>query len=67
MKVKDLRALTDDELKQKEVSFKHDLLNFRFKARSGTLEKPSQIGQTKKDIAKIETILRERENEGKKK
>ena len=66
MKIKDIRGLTPDELKQKKASLKQELLNLRFKVKSGTLEKPTQIKQTKKDIARIETILQERENEPKK-
>ena len=67
MKTKEFRQITDDELKQKKAALKQSLLDLRFKARSGTLEKPSRIRQAKRDIAKIETILREKENETRKK
>ena len=63
MKIKELQNLTVDELNQKKASLKQELLNLRFKVRSCTLEKPTQIKQAKKNIARIETILRERENE----
>ena len=61
MKAEELRKLTDDELKEKVVELKKKLMNLRFQNAVGGLEKPSEIRQTKKDIARILTILRERE------
>lgn len=61
MKAKDLRELTDEELQQKRGDFREDL--FRLKMRKGVaqLENPIRIRQLRRDIARIETILRERE------
>jgi len=61
MKAEELRKLTDDELKEKLVELKKKLMNLRFQNAIGGLEKPSEIKHTKKDIARILTILRERE------
>ncbi len=61
MKAEELRKLTDDELKEKLVELKKQLMNLRFQNAIGGLEKPSDIRATKKDIARILTILRERE------
>jgi large subunit ribosomal protein L29 len=61
MKAEELRKLTDDELKEKLVELKKKLMNLRFQNAIGGLEKPSDIRATKKDIARILTILRERE------
>ncbi|WP_457640670.1 50S ribosomal protein L29 [Persephonella sp.] len=61
MKASELRKLTDDELKEKLAELKKKLMNLRFQNAVGGLEKPSEIKATKKDIARILTILRERE------
>ncbi|NPA12755.1 MAG: 50S ribosomal protein L29 [Aquificae bacterium] len=65
MKAKELRALTDEELKEKLKELKKKLMNLRFQNAVGGLEKPSEIKATKKDIARILTILRERELQAK--
>ncbi|ACO04200.1 MAG TPA: 50S ribosomal protein L29 [Persephonella sp.] len=61
MKAEELRKLTDDELKDKLTELKKKLMNLRFQNAVGGLEKPSEIKATKRDIARILTILRERE------
>jgi large subunit ribosomal protein L29 len=59
MKTNDLRNMTKDELVNKQLSIKEELMNLRFKAKMGKLEKPSRISQIRKDIARILTILKE--------
>ncbi|WP_456401707.1 50S ribosomal protein L29 [Persephonella sp.] len=61
MKASELRKLTDEELKDKLKDLKKKLMNLRFQNAVGGLEKPSEIKETKRDIARILTILRERE------
>ncbi|NPA53590.1 MAG: 50S ribosomal protein L29 [Aquificae bacterium] len=61
MKAEELRKLTDDELREKLVELKKKLMHLRFQNAIGGLEKPSEIRATKRDIARILTILRERE------
>lgn len=61
MKASELRKLTDQELKDKLVELKKKLMNLRFQNAIGSLAKPSDIKATKKDIARILTILKERE------
>ncbi len=63
MKIKDLRALKDDELKAKIIDAKKELFELRLKKSTGTLEKPSRINELRKGIARAMTILRERELE----
>ena len=63
MKAKELRNLTNEELKEKLVELKKKLMQLRFKNTIGGLEKPSEIRETKRTIARILTILRERELE----
>ena len=63
MKIKDLRALKDDELKAKIIDAKKELFELRLKKSTGTLEKPSRINELRKGSARAMTILRERELE----
>jgi large subunit ribosomal protein L29 len=63
MKPKEIREKTLKELEQKIYSLKEELFNLRYLAKTGRLEKPSRIRNIKKDIARINTILKEKENE----
>lgn len=59
MKIKELREKTAQELEQKLHSLKEELFNLRYQAKTGRLEKPSQIRNIKRDIARINTIIKE--------
>ncbi len=59
MKPDEIRDMTEDELASKQFSLKEELMNLRFKAKMGKLEKPSRISQIRKDVARILTILKE--------
>ncbi len=61
MKASELRKLTDEELRDKLIELKKKLMHLRFQNEIGALGKPSEIRETKRDIARIQTILRERE------
>jgi len=61
MKIKELRELSDAELNKKLKSLKQELFNLRFSNATGQLTNPMQINVCKKDIAKVNTILTERE------
>ncbi|RMA92444.1 50S ribosomal protein L29 [Hydrogenothermus marinus] len=61
MKAKELRNLTNEELKDKLIELKKKLMQLRFQNTIGGLEKPSEIRETKRTIARILTILKERE------
>lgn len=61
MKVKELRDMTNEELNSKLKSLKQELFNLRFSNATGQLNNPMQINTCKKDIARIKTILTERE------
>lgn len=56
-----LRELTDDELKQKERELKRQLFNVRFAVATGQQDNTALIGQLKRQIARVKTILRERQ------
>lgn len=60
MKPKEIREKTVQELQQKLLSLKEELFNLNYKARTGKLEKPSQIGKIKRDVARINTIIAEK-------
>ena len=61
MKAKEVREMTNDELASKLVSLKEELFNLRFRHATGQLENPNVISGVKKDIARVKTVLRERE------
>lgn len=56
-----LRELTDEELKQKERELKRQLFNVRFGVATGQQDNTALIGQLKRQIARVKTILRERQ------
>jgi large subunit ribosomal protein L29 len=61
MKAKELAELTTAEIEQKLRSLKEELFNLRFQKATGQLENPARIRQVRKDIARVKTVLRERE------
>jgi len=61
LKSQEIRNLAPEELKAKYNTLLQDLFNFNQQARIGKLEKPDKIRQTKKDVARILTVLREKD------
>ena len=61
MKAQQLREMKNDELNVKLAELRQELLNLRFNLATGQLTNPMQINDCKKDIARIKTILKERE------
>jgi large subunit ribosomal protein L29 len=61
MEAKEIRNLSTEELIKKIESNKVELFNLRFSQATGNLEKPSKIGELRKEVARIKTIIRERE------
>ncbi|HHT64601.1 MAG: 50S ribosomal protein L29 [Caldicoprobacterales bacterium] len=61
MKANRFREMSQDELNQNLAEFKSELFNLRFQLATGQLENPMRIREVKKDIARVKTILRERE------
>ena len=64
MKVKELRNLKSEELQKKITESKKELFELRLKQSTGNLDKPSKVHELRKDVARMKTILRERELEG---
>lgn len=61
MKPQDVRDLTSDQLKDKLLLLKKEQFNLRFQRASGQLEKLSRIGEVRRDIARVKTVIRERD------
>ena len=61
MKALELRNLTNEELNQRFKDLRTELFNLRFQSIPGQLGNPKRIKMVKKDIARVKTILRERE------
>ncbi|HHV44256.1 MAG TPA: 50S ribosomal protein L29 [Firmicutes bacterium] len=61
MKAKELREMSNEELHRQLDELKEELFNLRFQLTIGQLDNPMRVRQVRKDIARIKTILRERE------
>ena len=61
----EIRKLSNEELVKKIDESKAELFNLRLSQASGSLEKPSRIKELRKSVARMKTILRERELESK--
>ena len=64
MKIKEIRELTTEELQLKVTELKKELFTQRFALSTNNLENPMKISAIKKDIAKVLTVIREREING---
>jgi large subunit ribosomal protein L29 len=60
MKPSEIRALSVDELKQKENDLRKELFNLRFQLSKGELQSNSRIRAVRKDIARIMTVMTEK-------
>ena len=58
MKKQEIKKLSKDEIMKNLDKLKKDLFNFRFQKVNSQVKNPAQIGQTKKTIARLKTILR---------
>ena len=63
MKVKEIRELSTKDINEKIVSAKEELFNLRYQQATGSLEKPSRIRELRHEVARLKTVLREREIE----
>ena len=61
MKAKELKDQSEDELRIKEGELYDQLFKLRFQAATAQLEKPARIRQVRRDLARIKTILRQKE------
>ena len=61
MKPKEIRELTDAEAQAKLRDLQQEMFNLRLQQQTARLERPSRIREVRHDIARIETVLRERQ------
>jgi large subunit ribosomal protein L29 len=58
MKMEEIRGLTPDQLTEQLVSLKKEQFNLRFQKATGQVEKTHRVGEVRKDIARIKSVLR---------
>ncbi len=63
MKASEFRELTKDELDQRNEEIRQEYFNLQMQKVTGQLEKPSRLKELRRDIARIKTVLHERERE----
>ena len=61
MTATELRELPDDELRQRYAEAKEELFNLRFQAVTGQLDDPRRLSRVRREIARVLTVMRERE------
>jgi ribosomal protein L29 len=61
MKISEIRELSNEEINAKLKESKEELFNLRFQQATGNLEKPSRIRDLRHTVARLKTVLRERE------
>jgi len=61
MKVTEIRELSPQEIEQKRVELQEEIFNLRFQHGIGQLENTAKLKETKREIARVETILREKQ------
>ena len=61
-KTKELRDMSDKALNEQVITLKEELFNLRFQQATGVLENPARIREIRKTIARIKTVLTERQN-----
>lgn len=64
MEVKEIRDMNKDDLIQKRGELRESIFNLKLKRATSRLESPMKLREARKDLARIETILRERELQG---
>ncbi len=57
MKAADLRSKSNDELKEQLLALRKESFNLRFQKATGQLENTARVGQVRRDIARVKTIL----------
>ena len=65
MKMKEINEMTREELTKKVEDLKGELFNLRFRLATGQLDNPMVIKEVMRNIARVKTVIRERELSGK--
>jgi large subunit ribosomal protein L29 len=61
MKASEIREWSSDEIRQKIDEFTEELFNLRFQHATDQLENPMRVGHVRRDIARMKTVVKERE------
>jgi len=64
MKASEMRDKTVEELRQQQLDFKKELFNLNFQKVTGEIENPMRIRQVRKDVARILTVINEKNRKG---
>ncbi|MDK2848135.1 MAG: large subunit ribosomal protein [Desulfuromonadales bacterium] len=62
MKASELRDLTVEELEKKVEELNQELFNLKFQLATGQLENSARLPQTRRDIARVHTVLRQKQS-----
>jgi len=60
VKARELKELSEAELRQKETDFTAEIFNLKFQHATGQLENTQRLPQVRKDLARVKTLLREK-------
>jgi len=60
MKIEEIRGFTPDQLTDSLQSLKKEQFNLRFQAATGQMEKSHRVGEIRKDIARLKTVMRQK-------
>jgi large subunit ribosomal protein L29 len=66
MEAKELRDLSGPDLARKQAELREEIGHLKLKRATGRLENPMQVRKTKRDLARVETVLREKALQGQK-
>jgi large subunit ribosomal protein L29 len=61
VKIERMSEMSAEELRHEEEKLAEQIFRFRFQLQTGNVENPSRLGQTRRDLARVKTIVRERE------
>jgi len=64
MQAKDIREMADEELAQKRRDLKEEIFHLKLRKATGRLENAMKLRENRRDLARIETILREKQTKG---
>jgi large subunit ribosomal protein L29 len=65
MKIGDVRAMTSDQLQDEILRLKKEQFNLRFQRATGQLENTARVRQVRRDIARMKTVVRQRQAQAK--
>jgi large subunit ribosomal protein L29 len=60
VRIEKLSEMGDDELRNEEDRLAEQIFRFRFQLQTGNVENPSRLGHTRRDLARVKTLIRER-------